>query len=65
MARIYTKRVRKFNLQTANAIVKSVKEIGVVATAKAFNTLPIYVSDLCKKRKVKVQRGRRPAAKAA
>ena len=62
--RVYTKRVRKFNLQQQNAIIKSVKEIGVMPTAEKFNTLYIRVAKIVKGRKVKVARGRRPSPKA-
>jgi hypothetical protein len=61
--RVYNKRARKFRLTEQNAIIKSVKEIGLVATAAKFDTLPIRISAICKARKVKVPRGRRPNAK--
>jgi hypothetical protein len=63
--RSYVKRQRKFTLQERNSIIKSVKEIGVVATADKFNTLYIRVADICDKSRISVKRGRRPLIKAA
>jgi len=63
--RSYVKRQRKFTLQERNAIIKSVKEIGVVATAAKFNTLYIRVADICSKSRISVKRGRRPSLQAA
>jgi len=63
--RSYVKRQRKFTLQERNALIKSVKEIGVVATAAKFNTLYIRVADICSKSRITVKRGRRPLAKVA
>lgn len=53
----------KFNLKERNAIRVSIKEIGVVATAQKFDSLPKYISAVGHSFRMNIKRGRKAAPK--
>jgi len=53
---------RPFTKEQKAAIRKSIREVGVVATAEKFDSIPAYITQVARKANMKVNLGRRPQA---
>jgi hypothetical protein len=53
---------RPFTKEQKAEIRRSIREIGVVATADRFNSIPAYITQVARKANMKVNLGRRPQA---
>jgi hypothetical protein len=55
---------RPFTKEQKAAIRKSIREVGIVATAEQFNSVPAYITALSHTFRMKVALGRRPSVNA-